>query len=281
MPTVVRASSSSTSRVDRAGDARSALGGSALPREVEWWAEHLVLAGLVRCTLASMDYSARRAGLNSTGVGKRARHGHEARDDGLYAFVDIETTLDVELAPAPERRRPCSELVAKAERGCFVSNSLTAKPRHRWIVNGEEVVVSTTALDIASVRARFSALDRRLAFFDGPGGTQCPDEVIDAISRYLREDNANIGAPYETSRRTTELVELRARAGRVVPRLLGGRDRVRAEHDRAQLPPHARVRANAARGRRDRRHRPRPRRERLAVARARARPRASSCASRA
>ena len=45
--------------------------------------------------------------------------------------------------------------------------------------------VSTTALDIAAVRARFSALDRRLAFFDGPGGTQCPDEVIDAIVRYL------------------------------------------------------------------------------------------------
>jgi cysteine desulfurase family protein (TIGR01976 family) len=68
--------------------------------------------------------------------------------------------------------------------------------------------VSTTALDITSVRARFSALDRRLAFFDGPGGTQCPDEVIDAISRYLREDNANIGAPYETSIRTTELVDV-------------------------------------------------------------------------
>ena len=49
---------------------------------------------------------------------------------------------------------------------------------------------------------------RRLAFFDGPGGTQCPDEVIDAISRYLREDNANIGAPYETSIRTTELVDV-------------------------------------------------------------------------
>jgi cysteine desulfurase family protein (TIGR01976 family) len=68
--------------------------------------------------------------------------------------------------------------------------------------------MSTTALDITSVRARFSALDRRLAFFDGPGGTQCPDEVIDAISRYLREDNANIGAPYETSLRTTALVDL-------------------------------------------------------------------------
>ncbi len=70
-------------------------------------------------------------------------------------------------------------------------------------------------LDIEAVRARYTALDRRLAFFDGPGGTQCPDEVIDAISRYLREDNANIGAPYETSIRTVELVErAHATAGR-------------------------------------------------------------------
>ena len=68
--------------------------------------------------------------------------------------------------------------------------------------------MSTPLLDIDTVRARFSALDRPLAFFDGPGGTQCPDEVIDAISDYLRETNANIGAPYETSRRTNELVDL-------------------------------------------------------------------------
>jgi len=66
--------------------------------------------------------------------------------------------------------------------------------------------VSATLLDVGAVRARFSALDRRLAFFDGPGGTQCPDEVIEAIARYLREDNANVGAPYETSRRTDEVV---------------------------------------------------------------------------
>jgi cysteine desulfurase family protein (TIGR01976 family) len=66
--------------------------------------------------------------------------------------------------------------------------------------------MSTTALDVHAVRARFTALDRRLAFFDGPGGTQCPDEVIDAIVQYLRHDNANIGAPYETSTRTDALV---------------------------------------------------------------------------
>ena len=67
--------------------------------------------------------------------------------------------------------------------------------------------VSATLLDVAAARRRFTALDRRLAFFDGPGGTQCPDEVIDAIAGYLREDNANVGAPYETSRRTDEVVE--------------------------------------------------------------------------
>jgi cysteine desulfurase family protein (TIGR01976 family) len=75
--------------------------------------------------------------------------------------------------------------------------------------------MSATLLDVEAVRARFSALDRPLAFFDGPGGTQCPDEVIDAIARYLREDNANVGAPYETSVRTVELIErARAAAGR-------------------------------------------------------------------
>jgi organic hydroperoxide reductase OsmC/OhrA len=124
--------------VDRAGDARSALGGSPLPREVEWWAEHLVLAGLIRCTLASMDYSARRAGLNSKGVGTAHGMVTKREADGLYAFIDIETTLEVDLAPTPEESS-LRELVERAERGCFVSNSLTAKPRHRWIVNGQEV----------------------------------------------------------------------------------------------------------------------------------------------
>ena len=66
--------------------------------------------------------------------------------------------------------------------------------------------MSTATLDVSSVRARFSALRRPLAFFDGPGGTQCPDEVIDAIAGYLRESNANVGAPYDTSRRTDKLV---------------------------------------------------------------------------
>jgi cysteine desulfurase family protein (TIGR01976 family) len=59
---------------------------------------------------------------------------------------------------------------------------------------------------VEAVRARFGALDRPLAFFDGPGGTQVPDSVIDAIGDYLREANANTGGPFETSRRTDALL---------------------------------------------------------------------------
>jgi cysteine desulfurase family protein (TIGR01976 family) len=66
--------------------------------------------------------------------------------------------------------------------------------------------MSTVALDVAAVRARYSALQQPLAFFDGPGGTQVPDEVIDAISTYYRESNANVSGPYSTSRRTEALV---------------------------------------------------------------------------
>ena len=69
--------------------------------------------------------------------------------------------------------------------------------------------------DVESVRARFTALQRPLAFFDGPGGTQVPDSVIEAIARYLRESNANAGGPFATSRATDELLgEAHAAAAR-------------------------------------------------------------------
>ena len=75
---------------------------------------------------------------------------------------------------------------------------------------------ASTALDISSVRAQFPALAQTVnghpaAFLDGPGGTQVPQRVIDAISGYLRRDNANTGGAYATSRRTdTMLAEARA-----------------------------------------------------------------------
>ena len=78
--------------------------------------------------------------------------------------------------------------------------------------------MSTAVLDVEAVRARFSALQRPYVFFDGPAGTQVPDEVIDAIASHLRESNANVGGAFETSRRTGELVE---RAHETAARFLG------------------------------------------------------------
>jgi cysteine desulfurase family protein (TIGR01976 family) len=67
--------------------------------------------------------------------------------------------------------------------------------------------MSTVAFDVTAVRARFSALQRPTAFFDGPGGTQVPDSVVEAISSYLREANANLGGPFETSLRSDQVVD--------------------------------------------------------------------------
>jgi cysteine desulfurase family protein (TIGR01976 family) len=67
--------------------------------------------------------------------------------------------------------------------------------------------MSTVALDVDAVRARFSALRSPTALFDAPGGTQVPDSVIEAISAYLRESNANLGGAFGNSRRSDALLE--------------------------------------------------------------------------
>jgi cysteine desulfurase family protein (TIGR01976 family) len=66
--------------------------------------------------------------------------------------------------------------------------------------------------DVDAIRSRFPALSmthagRPMAFFDGPGGTQVPESVIDAVSRYYRESNANHGGLFATSRRSDEIVD--------------------------------------------------------------------------
>ena len=67
--------------------------------------------------------------------------------------------------------------------------------------------MSTVAFDVAAVRAQFPALATETAFLDGPGGTQVPQSVIDAIADCLRDANANVGGPFDTSRRVDALLE--------------------------------------------------------------------------
>jgi cysteine desulfurase family protein (TIGR01976 family) len=48
---------------------------------------------------------------------------------------------------------------------------------------------------------------RPVVFLDGPGGTQVPQRVIDAVAGYYRESNANHGGAFATSVRSDAIVE--------------------------------------------------------------------------
>jgi cysteine desulfurase family protein (TIGR01976 family) len=65
--------------------------------------------------------------------------------------------------------------------------------------------------DIDWVRSQFPALAMKVngcptAFFDGPGGTQVPQRVIDAMSAYLVSSNANAHGAFATSHRTDQVL---------------------------------------------------------------------------
>ena len=82
---------------------------------------------------------------------------------------------------------------------------------------------ANATLDIGWVRSQFPSLSRQIngqpaAFLDGPGGTQVPQRVIDAISDYLRTSNANTHGAFATSRETDEVI---ANARSAVADLLG------------------------------------------------------------
>jgi cysteine desulfurase family protein (TIGR01976 family) len=66
-------------------------------------------------------------------------------------------------------------------------------------------------LDLDWVRSQFPSLVQTVngypaTFLDGPGGTQVPQRVIDAISNHLMRDNANTGGAYATSRHTDAMI---------------------------------------------------------------------------
>jgi cysteine desulfurase family protein (TIGR01976 family) len=67
------------------------------------------------------------------------------------------------------------------------------------------------AIDLAWVLAQFPALAQEVAgrpavFFDGPGGTQVTQSVIDAISDYLIHANSNTHGAFLTSERTDQTI---------------------------------------------------------------------------
>jgi cysteine desulfurase family protein (TIGR01976 family) len=62
-------------------------------------------------------------------------------------------------------------------------------------------------LDVLAARDRFPALSGRAAFLDGPGGSQVPREVLDAMANCLSDSNANLGGAFPTSAAADEIME--------------------------------------------------------------------------
>jgi organic hydroperoxide reductase OsmC/OhrA len=110
--------------------------GVVLDAPPEWSPEHLLLAALVGCSHKSLRFHAKRVG---AGVGSAAGSARtlvtKRQTDEQYAMVDTAVELDVEIDPEPEPAA-LAELLALAERDCFVGSSLTARPDYRWTVNG-------------------------------------------------------------------------------------------------------------------------------------------------
>src|SRR6476619_6553896 len=74
------------------------------------------------------------------------------------------------------------------------------------------IQIQTEVAPVTEIRAQFPALKRvhngyPVAYFDGPGGTQVPHEVGDAMTDYLYHHNANTHWAYPTSEETDRSIE--------------------------------------------------------------------------
>ena len=96
-------------------------------------------------------------------------------------------------------------------RGARLSNPLSPELECVLCQSLSRLLHHSTALDLSWVRSQFPALAQTVnghpaVFLDGPGGTQVPQRVIDAIADYLSRNNANTGGAYQTSRNTDRMI---------------------------------------------------------------------------
>jgi organic hydroperoxide reductase OsmC/OhrA len=117
--------------VDSAGRMTIPGGGQFVPPE-GWSADHLLLAALVRCSIDAFAYHARRAGHKVAASGEAQGTVTKSVEDGRYRFVEIDVRINAQLTP---RTNEVDDLVAKAERDCFIGASLTLKPEYVWHVS--------------------------------------------------------------------------------------------------------------------------------------------------
>jgi organic hydroperoxide reductase OsmC/OhrA len=117
--------------VDGGGRMTVPGGGQLIPPE-GWSPDHLLLAALVRCSIDSFAYHARRGGHQVSASGEAQGTITKTEEDGRYRFVEIAVRVHAQLTP---RTTEVDDLIAKAERDCFVGASLTLKPEYEWHVS--------------------------------------------------------------------------------------------------------------------------------------------------
>ena len=101
-------------------------------------AEHLLLAGLARCSIQSLAYFARQRNVEvQTSAYASGTVTRRANDD-RYGFAEIECRMEVELDSELDGDALRS-LLQSAEWGCFVGASLRPAPRYKWRVNGRDL----------------------------------------------------------------------------------------------------------------------------------------------
>ncbi|MFN8223010.1 MAG: OsmC family protein [Gaiellales bacterium] len=125
--------------LDASGEVSGDRGGTPLPgaERDAWTPEHLVLAGLARCTVASFAFHAERAGLAHRCAASATGRVTRRESDGRYAFVEIAVAVEATLEPEPEPAE-LAELLVRAKRDCFVGASLAIEPTTTWTVNGRQ-----------------------------------------------------------------------------------------------------------------------------------------------
>src|SRR3984957_14183453 len=96
---------------------------------------------------------------------------------------------------------------ARASCTLSIGKPMTASKEFTLATQDED----TDSLDVTWVRSQFPSLSQTVhghpvVYLDGPGGTQVPQKVIDAISDYLRSSNANTDGFFATSQRTDAML---------------------------------------------------------------------------
>jgi organic hydroperoxide reductase OsmC/OhrA len=117
--------------LDNAGRMTIPGGGQFVPPE-GWSADHMLLAALVRCSIDAFSYHARRAGHEVAASGEAQGTVTRSGADDRYRFVEIDVRINAQLTP---RTNDVDDLIARAERDCFVGASLALKPEYEWHVS--------------------------------------------------------------------------------------------------------------------------------------------------